>query len=126
VVLLVHAVVPHHHHSENQVAFSFWCSQDVEHSHHESVPICHEEHEEHEYETCRIAQKLILLNNRFRIDEKSAEFESSQILLNNALIVYNFSTQDNFSADLYRIAENIPIFTKFLITSQGLRAPPVC
>ena len=124
-VLLAHAVIPHHYHTKSEIVFSLECSQEDEHNHDESFLICHEEHEEHETESCSIAQTLLLPNNQFRVSDNTAELESADILF-IALFVYNFSSQNNFADDSYIAEENIPIPTRFLISSQGLRAPPVC
>lgn len=125
VILLAHAVVPHHYHNENHISVHVDCSQEEEHNHHESVPFCHEEHEESETEACSIAETLVIPANQLRLIEMSAELESSQILF-NSVFDYDFSLEDISVDNPYRIAENIPISSRFLISSQGYRAPPVC
>jgi hypothetical protein len=124
-VLLAHAVVPHHHHNEDPISISVKCCHHEEHNPHENALVNLEDHEDHETTACSLTQILLIPNNQFRTGEKSVDKESTDILF-IALFVYNFSSKDNFAADSYSTTEIIPISTRFIISSQGLRAPPVC
>ena len=63
-VLLAHAVVPHHHHNENPISISDNVCHHEEHNDHENVLVCIQDHEDHETTACSLTQILLLPNNR--------------------------------------------------------------
>ena len=127
-VLLAHAVVPHHHHSQSPVDVAMEGNHDEEHEHHEhheKLPFCNDDHEEGETKACTLTEATLIPNNQNRLNELLEQVVTTDILF-ISLYVFNYSFISSGSDCPDEIIESIPIHTRFLFSSQGLRAPPVC
>lgn len=126
-VLLAHAIIPHHHHHESPAAIAFDCSheEEHEHEHHEKLPFCNDDHEEGETKSCEITDAPIIPNSQNKLNELLEQVVTTDILF-ISLYVFNYSFFSSGSYCPDEIVESIPIHTRFLFSSQGLRAPPVC
>lgn len=124
-VLLAHAVVPHHHHIDTPLEIAVECNHQEEHNHKGKIPFCDDEHQEHETTVCSLNQIMVVPNNQFKEIIESVDLEFTDILF---LIVPDF---DYLQSGIYsdkppEIAENNLLYSRLLVFSQGLRAPPVC
>jgi hypothetical protein len=123
-VLLAHAVIPHHHHADVPTEVAVNCNNQEEHSHHENLPICNDDHEHGETTACEFTEGILTPNihNRLNVPSEQVSFD----ILFFTLFVSNYSTI--ISCIDFPIEEigSIPLHSRFLISSQGLRAPPVC
>ena len=124
-VLLAHAVIPHHHHTEAPIEIAVECSHEHEHEHHEKIPFCNGEHENGETAPCVLAEAIIVPNNQIRLSEL-LELTITNLTLFFTLYVFNFATPREYVGTTNGALECIPLHSRFLISSQGLRAPPAC
>ncbi|MGQ1786780.1 DUF6769 family protein [Saccharicrinis sp. GN24d3] len=125
-VLWVHAVIPHHHHVDNTIALIVDCTHQEGHNHIECSPICCEEGESSETTACSLGQAILIPGNSVSNNELSSEVVSL-ISLFFTFGDFRFSLHRNFFINaVYGIAESIPLYSRLLVSSQGLRAPPVC
>jgi len=127
IVLLAHAVIPHHHHTEAPIAIAVDCTNinNEEHSHNERMPICDDEHEKGEIAPCIVTSAMLVPNNQFRLNTSLEQFSSIKFLL-FSLSVVNYSTIPDVIHNSEAEIENISLYSRLLVSSQGLRAPPIC
>jgi hypothetical protein len=125
-VLLVHAVIPHHHHSLEICITDSNC-QDACENHEHSNSNC--DHTGNETDDCCVLNQLILLpGNNMRQetnctigDDFNPPFDSTPIIL----------SYTDFNVGPKNIKAKVPIpviqsaYTQFVVLSSGLRAPPV-
>lgn len=123
--LLAHAVVPHHHHTDTPLEIVVECNHQEEHSHKGKIPFCNDDHQDHETTACGFTQLLVIPNNPFKEIIESVDLEFIDILF---LIGPNFDCLQSviYSDKPPEIAENTFLYSRLLVSSQGLRAPPVC
>ena len=124
-LLLAHAVIPHHHHIDNSLLVSTECSHEEEHTHHGVIPVCSEDQHDHETATCNLAQTVILPNNQTREIEDPVVLETSDFLF-LSFYVFHASAPSIDSSAPPGVVVNTSLFSRLLVTSVGLRAPPVC
>ena len=124
-VLLAHAVVPHHHHIDTPLEIAVECNHHEEHSHQGKIPFCDNDHQDHETTACSLTQTMVIPNNQFKEIIESVDLEFTDILF---LIVPDFDCLQSgiYSDKPPEIAENNLLYSRLLVSSQGLRAPPVC
>jgi hypothetical protein len=127
IVMMAHAVIPHHHHADALIEIAVECtnSNHEEHEHNERMPICDDEHEPGELATCFITTAMLTPNNQFRTDTSLEQISNSDILL-FTLLVFNYNAIADDIPNAVAEIENIPLYSRLLVSSQGLRAPPVC
>lgn len=124
-ILLAHAVIPHHHNTEGPMEIAIECSHHEQHSHHHNLPICDGNHEKGETTTCVLTASAILPNNQFRATQSIEQAIDSDVLL-FTLFVYIYLNISNTTDFKTEVLDDIPLYARLLSTSQGLRAPPVC
>jgi len=113
VIMLVHAVVPHHHHDGMLFLSSF--------IQHENIPQhCNYTHCHDGIEDCA------LVNDYTRFDNDGQTFQLHDF--NSTLFLVYSITQIENNADLpFRQKPYLPLFySEFISQSLNLRAPPVC
>ena len=115
IILLIHAVVPHHHHEDTGICFT--------NSH-------TREHEENSYpeKCCIIDNNYTLAENKIKTScHMHTKCNCGQLLsepILTTLYIHDFvnDTQIHFQQNPY-----VPLFySEFVSLSIGLRAPPVC
>lgn len=124
IVLLAHAVIPHHHHQNFPLETYIDCNHNEGHKHHVNMPVCNHDHQ-HDKITACIIQAMLIPGEEIRgkyISEKNVAND----MLFLALFVYNFSAHENLLGISLEIAESIPLYSQLLNSCLGLRAPPVC
>jgi len=124
-VLLAHAVIPHHHHTKAPIEVAVECSHEDDHEHNHNMPLCNDDHEQGETTSCKLIEAIIVPNNQIRLSEL-LELTTINHTLFFTLYVFNFSIPQHYEDTSNEVVESIPLFTRFLISSQGLRAPPIC
>lgn len=124
-VLLAHAVVPHHHHTDTPLEIAVECNHQEEHSHQGKIPFCNDDHQDHETTACSLTQTMVIPNNQFKEIIESVDLEFTDIIF---FVVpdFNYSHSVVYSNKPPEIAENTFLYSLLLVSSQGLRAPPVC
>ena len=126
-VMLAHAVIPHHHHTEAPIEIAVECTDTnhEEHTHHERIPFCDDDHEQGEIAPCILTAAMLTPNNQFRYNTSLEQISTSDILL-FTLLVFNYNAIADDIPNAVAEIENIPLYSRLLVSSQGLRAPPVC
>lgn len=126
ILMMAHAAIPHHHHTEAPEEIAVECSHEEEHDHHhENLPVCNDDHEHGETTPCILTAATLVPNNQNRLNELLEQVIDSEILF-YTLFVFNsanISLEPDFEIEVF---EDIPLYSRLLVSSQGLRAPPVC
>jgi Family of unknown function (DUF6769) len=125
-VLLAHAVIPHHHHTEDPVEIVVECTNTnhEDHTDHKRIPVCDDDHKEGEIAPC-ITTTMLVPNNQFRAITSLEQITTSNVLP-FTLLVFNYNTIPDGTINSVEVIENVPLYSRLLTSSQGLRAPPVC
>lgn len=126
IILLAHAVVPHHHHKETPVSVSIECSHDEEHNHHDKLLFCDGNHEQNDNIPCNLTIGILSENIQHRINSFSKNTPSSDVLFYSLLVLNYCTFSDKIVPRPINLAENTPLYSRLLVSSLGLRAPPVC
>ena len=124
--LLAHAVVPHHHHTNSPLEIAVECNHHEEHSHQGKVPFCDDEHQDHETTVCSLNQIMVVPNNQFKEIIESVDLEFTDIPFLAVVLDFNYSYSSDRSDSPPEVAKNSLLYSRLLVSSQGLRAPPVC
>ena len=124
-ILLAHAVIPHHHHADKPLEIAVECSHHEEHSHHENIPVCDDDHNQGDTSPCIIASAMLLPNNQ-EMAITSIEQVAAIDVLPVDLLVYNTLVISINPDKPPEFTERNPIYARLLVSSQGLRAPPLC
>ena len=131
VLLLVHAVFPHHYHEDTGLCFTFHCRDSKEaHSHENNKPQTHQHEGNPSPDICQIDDVYTTANNIIKNTYKAAccehiDCDCEQVLhllILNHLNISDFGTELPFQPKPYLVSYH----TKYISRSLGLRAPPVC
>lgn len=126
IILLAHAIIPHHHHQKQVCLESKHCGNHTL-THNNGY-----DHDNHQHDSnnnpisCFLSQLVIVPTNRaYQIcqcqhsdDHHSHEFQN---------IIYSYNPGVNNPITKYRIIvpEIIPLYNSFVCSSSGLRGPPL-
>ncbi|HBL77329.1 MAG: hypothetical protein A2W90_21840 [Bacteroidetes bacterium GWF2_42_66] len=123
-VLLVHAVIPHHHHQSHVCIENSHCQCDSEtHSH------CNPEHEHdgNDSNDCLLKQVVALPSNQVKQECKCICTDHHSHPDHSSFVLFN--TGAEVSIPIFYFDTSIPIivfsYPSLVITTAGLRAPPV-
>jgi hypothetical protein len=128
IVLLAHAVVPHHHHKSQVCIVSCHCQADCQ-DHNNNLPGHNNQHDgNNESDCCVLKQAVAIPSNLvkqdfrgFDSDNNHPDFDGFQcVLFDNELDI--FEPIDSSVAKLQFLSSN---YSHFVNTSIGLRAPPI-
>ena len=133
-IILLHAVVPHHHHDcEDEMGFVFETEINCHcnHHHHDCPKDCTEHHSDHPFDVCKLADMLshLVFNSK--------EEEHLLALIIKAEVYGLLSAALSSNQLLTCVADNgLPVSTKHdepivlpippLAGGHSLRAPPLC
>lgn len=120
-VFLAHAMVPHHHHGNATCFATSHCDSDEMYNHNEAE----HEHDHSDSSLCRVLQDVVpseANNQKIKIEVNDFQLLLLTILpqptqLTNIDCTEVFLTPDGYDLSLYE---------SLIVSSQGLRAPPVC
>ena len=123
ICLLVHIILPHHHHGETEICFSDSCCKDSEEAH-------NHEHNDTPYsgKCCTIDNVYFSTDNDTKITCYAQTNNSCGQLL-FALIPSILNTCDFIENTEIHFRQNphvLIFYSDFISQSNGLRAPPAC
>lgn len=127
VTLLVHAVIPHHHHEKEVCIVSSHCESDSQAHDHDDAKHNHEHDGEDSVDDCVLQQILISPPNKIKHEIKSLDIDTDRFQADHSQAVF---TENNFVlACISCIPKAKPpllVFTylNYASTVLGLRAPP--
>lgn len=128
IILLAHAVIPHHHHKSEVCIVNSHCQSNSEAHHHSIAENNHEHDGKNENEYCVLKQLVVIPSNLLRNEGKCLDYADK----------HSFS--DGFQAVLFNIGSEVfalvfetnasvtyitSLYSHFVNTGLGLRAPPV-
>jgi len=123
IILLAHAVFPHHHHGQ-MVCLNFsHCYHAGNDSSTYPADCGHEHDSESPVSNCILKQLVVVPANQARIEPAILYLENfSDCYILQAGNLYELQSTELFRKNPY--PKDVPIFQSFLDYSQGLRAPP--
>ena len=122
-VLLAHAVIPHHHHFQEICVEVDYCADDlVEHTH--DYPTHNHQHNASDDASCVINQALISSTSKSKANNSC--IDCSEKHLHNYLVLFDFNNEgfDNDVNLKFEFQEVPLIYELLLSTSLDLRGPP--
>lgn len=145
-LILAHAVVPHHHHNKVFVAIVNIFDDDVQdifnhehgHEHHHDRDARHHDgpahHHDGDSEDCLMSEAEVAAALKIQADDGSGCFavpsldnEDTQLIWLAAIGLYELSFTPYYSEDNVRRRSYVASgHTDFVARSKGLRAPPTC
>lgn len=123
IVLLAHAVFPHHHHNQQVCLSNSHCQHSDNDSSTHPADCTHEHGSENPVTTCTLKQLVIIPANQGKIEPVILYLEN----FTDCFILQPEYSNALQSTELLRInpyPKDVPLFQTFLDDSQGLRAPP--
>jgi len=70
VILAAHAVIPHHHHTNELYSFALECTQESNHEHINKSLFCDDEHKDDDTHTCFALEETLLSINKKILEKK--------------------------------------------------------
>jgi hypothetical protein len=125
-ILLAHAVFPHHHHNLQAYLFEEHCVDDSVAHNHDAGNQKHEHGENENLLDCLLYKGVTIPSNNFRCDGHNSissigNYDFHPILLNsNIFIQDNLALPSNSPPDI-----NTSLFFVYVSQCFGLRAPPL-
>lgn len=126
IILLAHAVFPHHHHDSQVCLFDDHCSDDKIAHNHDTDKHGHEHDGNESALDCMLDNEVIIPSNSFRYDCQNLISNADYDVFDTILINSNISIADNLS-----LSSNSPpcliksLFFVHVGQCFGLRAPPL-
>ncbi len=126
VIILAHAMVPHHLHNGQAFIETTECNYLHHHEATNHSPVCNHNHSDSESTDCVLHHLLVVPGKQVRAEQPVI----SSTLLNSScdLLNHEFLTSDlnkNASEWLFHIEGTIPLPTSLYASTKGLRAPPL-
>ncbi|MBW6502246.1 MAG: hypothetical protein K0B05_12710 [Bacteroidales bacterium] len=127
-LLLAHAVIPHHHHDKQICFVTPHCLHDESADEHDKNQLGHSHDEENDPDDCVLKNPVVLYSNQWRTDYKFynissslSAFDDSQYSLLNGRKEFPIPVLSPF---VYEHFTNCS-YSVLVAASLGLRAPPV-
>ena len=124
-VLLAHTFVPHHIFTDYPLEIEVECNNQEELSIQQETPFYNIDHQDHEASACSLTHTMVTRNNQFRKIFESVDLKFTNILF-FAVPDFYYSLQSNYCDKPPEVLENTFLYSRLLVSSQGLRAPPAC
>jgi len=128
IVMLANAVMPHHHHEEDVCFVKSHCQSEDDKHNHGTSQHNHEHDCNSDFQNCVLKQEVVLPSNDLKqeckyfsyIDQHS-DFEGFQAVLTDSEFIKSFLPN--------QLRAHTPLihsfYSQFVISSLGLRAPPI-
>ena len=128
IFLLVHAVIPHHHHDSNVCIISSHCETGTEDHDHNTTEHNHNHDGDNKTENCVLNQEVVIPSNQVRqsckcIDCIDSHHESDQL----QAVLFDSKTK-SFAAKCFYVIKRpltASVYSLYLSSGLNLRAPPV-
>lgn len=128
IVLLAHAVIPHHHHEKEVCIVSSHCDSDGDSHNHDKAEHKHQHHGGNSVDHCVLQQILISPPNKIKHEIKSLDLDTNLFLTDYSQAIFNDNSNDLvcFSSYLKSKPPSITYtYLNYASTVLGLRAPPL-
>ncbi len=126
IILLAHAVFPHHHHNYQVCLLNSHCNDDSKAHKHNTDEHNHDHDGNNKTQNCLLKQAVIIPSNSLKDQVKCTDYSRSN---NNLQFILFYSETSSSTIYPVSISNRKPVFKSeysFLINhSLGLRAPPI-
>ncbi len=126
ILLVAHAVVPHHHHNKQVCLEKSHCIHDEPEDDHGTKPVSHSHDGENNHDDCALKDPVVLTTNEWKPDFKFIHSSERSVFDGSHENLLNNSTEWPIPLLSSYVYEQVTdsLFPSIVSDSHGLRAPP--